>query len=220
MSAVTHPRKNDEGKHIGIDKPSQPTPLANWNSSTEIATVIPDGKMPVALNGIAFASWTDAPRSDVAWANVSGQHAGLSGEPAFVATPGKRTAAGVVVEEDDGRIWVVHPSNAFGGYRATFPKGTLEAGSSLQACAIREAFEESGLQVAITGFLADSERSQSKTRYYLGRRVGGSPADMGWESQAVSLVPLARLGDILTHHNDAPLVKALQAMKNSVRKSA
>ena len=50
----------------------------------------------------------------------------------------------VVILEDDGRVWVVHPSNGFGGYPATFPKGTLDPGMLLRAAAIREAYEESG----------------------------------------------------------------------------
>lgn len=210
MGAVLHPHKNDSGGDVVIKKPSQPTALASWTNTSEIATVIPQGTVPAELNGIALQPWLEVPTSDNMWEKVKGQHGGLFDEPIFKPTPGKRMAAGVVVEEDDGRIWVVHPSNAFGGYQATFPKGTVAHGGSLQATAIKEAFEESGLQVEITAYLADSERSQSKTRYYFGRRVGGSPAEMGWESQAVSLVPLAKLAEVLTHRNDVPLVKALQ----------
>jgi 8-oxo-dGTP pyrophosphatase MutT (NUDIX family) len=85
----------------------------------------------------------------------------------------------------------------------------VEAGTSLQACAIREAYEEAGLKVQIIGYLADSLRTQSYTRYYLARRVGGSPACMGWESQAVHLVPPGMLNSLLTHPNDLPLLCAL-----------
>ena len=80
---------------------------------------------------------------------------------------------------------------------------------SLRATAIREAWEECGLRVVLGGFLADVVRSQSKTRYYRARRVGGRPADMGWESQAVSLVPRTQLGEVLVNPNDAPLVALL-----------
>jgi hypothetical protein len=54
-----------------------------------------------------------------------------------------------------------------------------EARLSSRANAIKECFEESGLQVELTGFLCDSVRSTSVTRYYTARRLGGSPADMG-----------------------------------------
>jgi 8-oxo-dGTP pyrophosphatase MutT (NUDIX family) len=60
---------------------------------------------------------------------------------------------------------VVAPSNGFSGYQATFPKGRVEKSLGRQANAIREVFEESGLQVAITAFLADSVRSLTDTRY-------------------------------------------------------
>jgi 8-oxo-dGTP pyrophosphatase MutT (NUDIX family) len=164
--------------------------------------------MPASLNGIAFQPWSGAPADNAGWSAVEGQEAPFA-EPAFEAMPGKRVAAGVVVEEPDGRVWVVHPSNAFGGYPATFPKGTRDPGMSLRATAIREAWEESGLHVVLGGFLCDLVRSRSKTRYYRGRRVGGCPADMGWESQAVSLVPRARLADVLVNPNDAPLLALL-----------
>lgn len=218
MTTTTHPKKDDDGCSVTIKKPCLPTPLEAWPNSASLARVTPGGLMPAELNGIPFTQWTAAPRSDEMWTKVDGEHGGLFDEPVFTATPGKRTAAGVVIEEPDGRVWVVHPSNAFGGYEATFPKGTCDSRCTLQRTAIKEAFEESGLQVEITGFLADSERSRSKTRYYLGRRVGGSPADMGWESQGVSLVPLAMLGDILNHPNDAPLVKALQKEPRPARR--
>ena len=70
----------------------------------------------------------------------------------------------IVVVEDDGRVWVVSPSNAFGGYVNTFPKGKLDPGMGLRANALKEGFEESGLQVVLTGFLCDSVRSTSVCR--------------------------------------------------------
>lgn len=87
---------------------------------------------------------------------------------------------------------------------------SLTPGATLQQTAVREVFEECGLVVEVFGFLADSKRSKSFTRYYLARRVAGSPADMGWESQAVSLVPLAQLTAILNQPVDHVIVAALQ----------
>ena len=80
---------------------------------------------------------------------------------------------------------------------------------SLQATALVEALEESGLKVRLVQHLVDVKRSQSYTRYYLAERVGGNPADMGWESQAVMLVPKARLAKVVIHPNDAPILEAL-----------
>lgn len=202
-----HPHRNDKGEPVVLHHPSTPTPLAAWTDPGAAATVIPGGALPPGLNGIAFAPWHDVPTDDAGWNGVAGQL--TFEEPPFAVVPGKMAAAGVVVEEADGRIWLVAPSNRFGGHAATFPKGRIDGGVNLQACAIREAFEESGLQVTITGWLADSNRTLSYTRYYLARRSGGTPAEMGWETQAVHLVPRAALSAFLTHPGDQPLLAKL-----------
>lgn len=210
-----HPKKNDRGELVAIAVPSTATALSNWHDPALVATVVPEGAVPAALGGIAFIPWTAARQGDAQWSEVAGQDAVFS-EPVYQPVAGMIVAAGVVIEEADGRVWVVHPSNAYGGYRATFPKGSQDPGVLLRATAIREAFEESGLQVVLTGFLADLTRSRSRTRYYLGRRIGGCPSDMGWESQAVSLVPRALLHTVLVHPNDAPLVGSLQEAAGKV----
>ena len=64
----------------------------------------------------------------------------------------------------------------------------------------------------LTGFLCDSVRSTSVTRYYTARRVGGHPADMGWESQAVHLVPRNLLSVVVAHPNDQGVLQALAAL--------
>ena len=91
---------------------------------------------------------------------------------------GYKKAAGAVIREPDGRLWIVAPSNQFACYQATFPKGTM-SGLSAQATALVKAWEESGLQVRLIKHLVDANRTQCYTRYYLAERVSGSPADMG-----------------------------------------
>lgn len=63
----------------------------------------------------------------------------------------------------------------------------------LQATAIREAWEETGLRAEILAHLSDIELPNSVTRYYVARRTGGAPWRMGWDAQAVRLVPLDAL---------------------------
>lgn len=204
---IYHPMPDDRGRPVLLKKPSQPTALSSWGQADAVATVIPNGDCPTELNGIAMTEWLDVPTSAQAWNDVEGQSE--FEEPPFNPPDGKMPAAGVVVEEPDGRFWLVSPSNAFGGYTATFPKGRIDGHISRQASAIREAYEEAGLKVKIIGFFADSNRSQSYTRYYRAQRVAGNPALMGWESQAVHLVPRAALRKFLTHPNDLPLLALL-----------
>lgn len=211
---VCHPRLNDQGKWVSIFHPTIPTPMSAFYDPLSHAVMLPNGQAPESLNGINFQVWPSAPKTLAGWVHVDGQMA--INEPALVPKQGKKLAAGVVVIEPDGRFWVVAPTNAFGGYKATFPKGRLEPGMSPQATAIKEAFEELGLQVEITGLIGDFELSTTITRYYLARRVSGLPTQMSWESQAVMLVPKNRLLNVLNHANDYTLVAALN---NSCKKT-
>ena len=117
----------------------------------------------------------------------------------------QHAAAGVVMLEPDNKVWVVTPDKYFGSYRNTFPKGTQEYNESLQQAAVRETYEETGLLAKITGVLGDVNRSTSATRYYIGERVGGSPAMAGPETYAVKLMDLndaktdERLTDVTGH---------------------
>jgi len=204
-----HPCLDDDGQRVVIRNPSTATPLACWEDAHQIATVLPGGPLPAALNGLPFAPWQEAPTTPDGW---SACVAGIGvDEPPFVLPPGMKAAAGAVILEDDGRVWLVAPSNGFGGYSATFPKGRVDPGTSLHCASVREAFEESGLQVRVEAFLLDVRRTQTYTRYYIARRVGGSPACMDWESQAVHLVPMDQLRQVAVNPNDAPVIAALES---------
>jgi ADP-ribose pyrophosphatase YjhB (NUDIX family) len=209
-NAIKHPAPKEDGSLHQINEPSTASPEATWADPAAVATFTPGGPVPADLNGIPFAPWTDAPSTPEEWDWVSGQDGYLI-EPDFELAEHKQASAGVVVEEPDGRIWVIHPTNKFGGYSGTFPKGRIEEDINLQASAIKEAFEESGLQVEITGFLKDVDRTVTRCRYYTAKRVGGTPAAMGWESQAVSLVPREKLYEALNQHVDHPMAEMLGA---------
>jgi len=194
-----HPFPNDDGETVVIHAPSTPSPLAAWDDPRQLATVIPGGALPAQLNGVPFAPC--ALPGAIAVPAVD--------EPPFVLPSGFKAAAGAVILEPDGRVWLVAPTNGYGGYAATFPKGRVDPGAGLAATAVREAWEEAGLVVAIDGFLLDLRRTQTYTRYYLARRVGGSPAAMGWETQAVHLAPVALLETVAAHANDVAIIAAL-----------
>lgn len=95
-----------------------------------------------------------------------------------VAKNAKSIRAGVLVIEDDGRMWMMAPRNQFAGYENTWSKGGIDPGETIAQGAVREAREEMGLSVEITGFLGDYANSSgtSMNRYYIGRRTGGGPA--------------------------------------------
>jgi len=213
-----HPRCDPQGRTVLITSPSIPSPLEQWRDATAIAVAVPDGSLVETLNGVALARWA-GPVSWVEHDSIAGDGSGGSSpfddaafdEPPFQPPASLAPAAGVVTLEPDGRAWLVAPTNGYGGYKLTFPKGKLDRlGRRVSAC--KEAWEESGLQVELTRFLADVPRSTSYTRYYLARRIGGTPADMGWESQAVWLVPRAQLASVASHPNDRPLLAALDAL--------
>jgi len=209
-----HPCLNDHGEFVLITKLSTSTESETWLDPAAIATVAVQDTLalPEVLNGVKFALWTDAPTTRHGWADVSGQN--VADEPDMAVQQGMHTSAGVVIVETDGRIWIVHPTNTFGGYNASFAKGRIENGIPLQASAIKEAFEESGLQVTLTSFFQDVVRSTSVSRYYWAKRVGGTPAAAGWESQAVSLVPKDMLKDFLDQAVDKGMADQIMIRKD------
>lgn len=205
--AKPHPKKDDRGFAVRIDYPTKPSAKDTWDDPDKTATFTPGGDVPATLNGVAMRSWK-APTDKAGWAKVKGQNPTITDDD-FTPTPGKNIGTGVVIVEPDGRVWLTKPTNAFGGYLATFPKGTQEPGLSMQANAIKEAWEETGLKVEITGVFADIERDTSKARYFTARRVGGTPADMGWESQALRLAPVKALKQLLNRTADKKLADAI-----------
>ena len=60
-------------------------------------------------------------------------------------------------------------------------------------------------QKGSSSFRVERDRHNS----WLAQRVAGNPADMGWETQAVMLVPPQHLAQVVTHPNDAPILQAL-----------
>jgi len=206
--ASIHPKAHHSGRSIVIQTPSISSPMESWSFHDAVALVTPGGNVPAQLNAVDVSPWKNAPKTRAGWEHLSAQSASFD-EPDFIVPHGLNAAAGAVIVEPDNRIWLAHPTNQFAGYSATFPKGTIDEGYSYRATAIKECFEETGLQVRIIGWLGDFARSASYNRYYLAERTGGSPADMGWESQAVSLTPASLLKTVATSPMDQPILDQL-----------
>ncbi len=213
-----HPRLSENGNKVQIKNPTHPSSHTTWHNPKAVATFVPNGDVPASINGVPLARWKDHPRTADGWNYVDGVNHDME-EPEMHVPDGKHAGSGVIIMEPDGRIWLTHPTNQFGNYEATFPKGTEEPGLSLQANACKEAFEESGLQVEITGFIGDFERTTSVARMYWARRTGGTPTSMGWESQAISLCPKDKLYELLNMWPDHAIAENIGAGKPPVLSS-
>lgn len=152
-------------------------------------------KCPSGVCNVPFKSYK--PPED--WSNVRGQR--LEEEP-----PGQTTSSGLIMQEKDGRVWLVKPTNSYGGYKYTFPKGQIDKGLHSQANAIKEAWEESGLKGRIQSHAGDYGGTTGTTRYYMAEREGGHPHDHGWESEGVVLVPPKDLPKYLNMPRDIKIM--------------
>jgi 8-oxo-dGTP pyrophosphatase MutT (NUDIX family) len=201
-----HPQPDEHGRRVRLHAPSCAANLEGLADPGAAVTFVPGSVCGDVLDGVPLVPCA---RDAVDAACLGAGTATALAEPPFVLPPGRQAAAGAVVREADGRIWLVAPSNGFGGYAVTFPKGRVEPGLSLQATAVREVWEESGLLVAPVAWLGDFPRTQTFTRFYIARRVGGHPAYMGWESQAVHLVTPAQARGLLHRDTDRAVLEAL-----------
>ncbi|NVL29307.1 type III effector, partial [Pseudomonas syringae pv. actinidiae] len=64
-----------------------------------------------------------------------------------------------------------------------------------------------GTLVEFHGFIGDYDRTTSRTRYYLAKRTGGTPSDMGWESQSVKLAKITESERLLPNAVDAAILR-------------
>lgn len=197
LGSIIHPHLR-RGIEVVIHRPHSPTPLETWEVAADIATCTPNGTVPPTVNGIPIIKVTHLDDElmrglcrDFAEPETSRRALGYS-----------IRGAGVIALEPDGRIWIAHPTNQFCDYAATFPKGKIDAGETCKQAAVREAFEETGLLVELHSHFMDSRRSVNYARYYLGKRVSGCPSQMGWETQAVSLVPPHQIRSVLNQPAD------------------
>ena len=82
-----------------------------------------------------------------------------------------RIRSGVIIVQDD-KVALIKRINAKGTYYV-FPGGGVEAGETLEEAALRETWEELGVEVRLAGLAAIVEFGQSEQHYYLAQIVSG-----------------------------------------------
>ncbi|WP_146029359.1 MULTISPECIES: NUDIX hydrolase [Stutzerimonas stutzeri subgroup] len=165
-----------------------------------------------SLHGIAYRPWRDHPASVEEWELPDIISPSLTEPP--LEEGGKLPAAGAVIIEPDYRVWVAHLHEPFNAACVGFPTARKDPKLSLQATAIREAWERTGLKVRIIGWLGDFDEEITRTRYYLAARVGGAPAACGWERPTMSLVTLDALMQYPALRVSPTEAKCLAALQN------
>ena len=97
------------------------------------------------------------------------------------------------------------------------PKGTPLPGESAQQTALREVREETGIEVAITGFagvisytfLDRGVRYRKRVAYYTMVAIGGDPSLHDHEYDVVAWFPVGTASDSLRYTNEADLVRRI-----------
>jgi 8-oxo-dGTP pyrophosphatase MutT (NUDIX family) len=100
------------------------------------------------------------------------------------------------------------------------PKGTPLPGETIEQVAIREAQEETGLQVQLIAyignitysFVRDQIRYQKQVRHFLLEAVGGDTALHDHEYDLVQWFPLAEACRRLTYHNEVHILYQAEEM--------
>ena len=228
---TAHPQKNDKGEAVYINNPSEPTGKDSWEDPDSIIVFTPGGEVPQELNGIRFKKNSDL-EADIkdfggtyAFDNVKGadeyHEDTILGIEKFLDNAKRdnlEPASGAIIVEPDGRIWTVSPTNGYGA-KNTFAKGRLEAGLTPQENAIKEVFEETGLKVRIVGALGNFKGDTTLTRMYIAVRESGTPAGMGWESQAVNLYPADYVSSSLDKARDKEIFDKYDLLPTGVTKN-
>ena len=112
----------------------------------------------------------------------------------------------VICGRDSDRVWGL-------------PKGTPDEGESLEATALREVGEETGLKAEIVKkigvaeywFAREGIRYHKWVHHYLMRVTGGSTAEHDLEYDRVEWFPIEKAIETLTFDNDKEIVEQAKA---------
>ena len=138
---------------------------------------------------------------------------------AILRTARATSAGGVVYRELDSRIHVALAHRRSPQLWA-LPKGTPDAGETLEETAIRETREETGLEVEIERplrsiryfFVRGTTRFNKNVHFFLMRPMGGSLDDHDAEFDEVRWVDLSEALALLTHATERSVVEEAAAV--------
>ena len=136
------------------------------------------------------------------------------------------SAGGVVVSVEGNRASLVVGMRRRGRDAVTWtlPKGTPDAGETVEETALREVGEETGLQVRIVeplraieyDFVQDGTRIHKTVHYFLMEPTGGDLADHDHEFEKVRWVQFDEAGSLLTFGTERELVAEAQDRLGSI----
>jgi len=141
----------------------------------------------------------------------------------------RATSAGGVVHRlvgDRVEIAIVHRRSP---KLWALPKGTPDAGETVEETALREAREETGLEVEIVAplrsiryfFVRGQTRFHKTVHFFLMRAVGGRPEDHDAEFDEVRWAPADEALALLTHATERSVVEeALAILESGDRREA
>ena len=112
------------------------------------------------------------------------------------------------------RAAVIGRTNSRGNLLWSLPKGHLEEGESLEAAAVREVNEETGICGRVLAplgvidfyFTAEGQRVHKTVHHYLLIAEGGELSSDDAEVEQVAWVPLAELPDRLAYADERRLI--------------
>lgn len=123
--------------------------------------------------------------------------------PEVLPVNNKGVSTGAIIfDPATEKVFIYEPKDHFGLYQHTFPKGQLEPHLTHAENAIKEVWEETGMQAKLLDHLGSWEKSTSHSSYYVGYAEKGNPTKFGVETQAVKVVPLDELKGLLNKSVD------------------
>jgi ADP-ribose pyrophosphatase YjhB (NUDIX family) len=127
----------------------------------------------------------------------------------------KWMSAGGLVIDARGRIALVRQRNRRGRWHWTLPKGRIDRGETVEAAALREVYEESGLRARIVRPIVLHEGRFHFTQFFemtLERDEGRHDS----ETKEMRMVTFAEAAGMLRRHRDLRVLRRLVEMRTRV----